>query len=413
MTRPKLGPFAVPFAIPDILGCARAVGCAGLLGCAGAALLGVACDDKKTQPAAILEAGVADKYATADPRLEKALQAAASASPPSENGPPADGIFAPGVADKRHPKGDPTKVDILNEGAEPRVDLGGGASPGDSSTGDAARSSYGPALMELAMQTGPRSAAPTVDLGLMLGPAKKEGGEGAGWLIAEVQQASPAAANTQLGELPQGTEQAIAMLRGSQARVKLTADGRESDVQSGLSKQAPPDLERLAQNAAEALVFATIPLPGKPVGVGAQWIAETRMPLSGLDVISYRAYKIKAIDGRRVQLSMDVKAYATGPSTQLQGLPKEATLQQVDAQGQGEMELVRGEILARKSNVQQRIVLTFQTPNPGPQPGEAPPPDQPQPPPGAMMKAQLPMLSQATFVRGEDLRAALHPGPGQ
>jgi hypothetical protein len=397
MTRPKLGSLAIHFA----------------LGCAGVALLGVACDNKKTEVTTALDSGAPDKYATADPKLEKALQAAAAAAPPSENGPPPDGIFAPGAAEKRHPKGDPTKVDVLSDGNEPRIDLGG-ASAGDASAApDAARSSYGPALMELASQRGPRSANPTVDLGLVLGPAKKDSGD-TGWLVAEVQRASPAAANAQLGELPPGIEQVIALLQGSQGRLKLTPDGRESDVQSALSKQAPPDLQRLVESAAEALVFATVPLPGKPVGVGAQWIAETRMPLSGLDVISYRAFKVKAIEGKRVQLSMDVKGYAADANTQIQGLPKEARLEQVDIQGQGEMELVRGEVLARKSDVQQRVVLTFEMPNSGPPPGETMPPDQPQPPPGAMMKAQLPMLSQATFVRGEDLRAALRqpPGPG-
>ena len=38
-------------------------------------------------------------------------------------------------------------------------------------------------------------------------------------------------------------------------------------------------------------------------------------------------------------------------------------MEQVDAQAQGEMELVRGEVLARKSDVQLRVVMVFQAPN--------------------------------------------------
>lgn len=67
---------------------------------ASAALFGAGCDDKKTQTAPPPDGGAStDKYATADPKLEKALQAAAASATANENGPPPDGIFAPGVAD--------------------------------------------------------------------------------------------------------------------------------------------------------------------------------------------------------------------------------------------------------------------------------------------------------------------------
>lgn len=386
MTRPMPGPLAITLA----------------LSCAGAALLGVACEEKKKDAAPALDGGASpDKYATADPKLENALKAAASAAPTDENAPPLTGIFEPGLADKRHPKGVPTKVDTLGDGSEPRVDLGGGVPDTVRAT------SYGPAALELAMQMGPRAAMPTINLGLTLGPSGKDG-PGPDWLVADVKKASPA--QEQFGDLPAGTDKAIATLEGTQLRVKLDASGAESDLEVQLGKQAEHGLQRLVQNAAEALVMATVPLPSKPVGVGAQWIAETRMPLSGLDVIAYRAYRVKSIEGNRVHLSMDVKAYAAGPDTELQGLPQGATLEQIDAQAQGEMELVRGEIVARKSDLQQRVVLMFRAPGAAQQPDMPDMPGQPQPQPGmGTLTAQ--MQSQATFVRGEDLRAALHGAP--
>jgi hypothetical protein len=366
------------------------------LALAGVALFGSACDEKKTNESSpSTEAGVADKYATADPKLTKALQTAAAASANNENGPPPDGVFAPGVADRRHPKGAPTTVDMVGDGDEPKIPLGG-ASP------DAVRFSYGPAALELGMQTGPR-ATPTVDMGLMLGPAKKDEG-GTDWLVAEVKSAAPA--KEQLGELPAGTDKLIASLRGTELRVKLGANGSESDLQMQLGKDAVKEVERIAENAAESLVFTSVPLPPKPVGVGAQWIAETRLPLSGLDVIAYRAFRVKGINGDRVHLSFDLRAYATSPTTALAGVPKEATLEQVDAQAQGEMELVRGEVLARKSDVQLRVVMMFEAPSAA-DPSDPPAmPGQPQP---TMKRFTAPMQTQATFVRGDDLRAALHP----
>src|ERR1700737_2553689 len=103
----------------------------------GAALSSFASDEKKTTESRRSDAGP-DKYATADPKLEKALRASASSA--SESGPPPEGIFAAGVADLRHPRGVAAKVDFPSDGSEPRFILLGA---NDSS--DAARAkSYGP-----------------------------------------------------------------------------------------------------------------------------------------------------------------------------------------------------------------------------------------------------------------------------
>ena len=358
---------------------------------AATAVAAAGCEEKKTSSEVRTDAG-ADKYASADPKLAKALQAAASASASADKGPPPDGILAPGAADQLHPRGAPTKVDVVREGATPGILL---AASGDGGA-PAATSAYGPAALSLGVQMGQRSALPTLELGVQFGPAKKEEG-GADWLVGEVKRARPA--KEQLGSLPPGTDKDIAGLEGTTLRLKVTPDGLESDAQEQLAKGAAPELDRLAQNAVEALVFDTVPLPAKPVGVGGQWIAETRMPLSGMDVVAYRAYQLKSVDGDRLHLTLEVKAYAATKDVQLAGLPKGATLQQFEAQGQGELELVRGESFARKSDIQQHVVLVFAGPG-GPQ-GQT----QPGAPSGNMMTAQL--QSHAQLVRGDDLRAAL------
>jgi hypothetical protein len=352
------------------------------------------CDDKKAAPGASEPDASAstDKYATADPKLAKALQGATSAASAGDKGPPPDGIFAPGAADARHPVGAPTTLEVVADGSEPRLTL---LPAPDASTEAGHTSSYGPALLELAMQNGPRSAMPTIDFGLMLGPAKKDEG-GADWLVAEVRKAAPS--KRQAGELPPEVDKEIATLGGTLLRIKITPDGRESEVHTQLGKGGLADLERIATSAAEALVFATVPLPGRPVGAGAQWIAETRMPLSGLDVIAYRAYRVKEIEGERLHLTIDVRAYAAGKDVDLAGVPKGATLAQFEAQLGGDIELSRGETLARRAQTQQRVVIVFEPP------GGAQAPSAPGQPPGGMLTAQI--QSQAVLVRGEDLRAA-------
>ncbi len=355
----------------------------------GAALLGVACDEKKTSSDTPRTDAGAEKYASADPKLEKALQAAASSSAGNDNGPPPTGIFGPGRADQRHARGVPTKVDMVSDGAEPRVSL----APTANAQADAARtSSYGPAQLELVLQAGRNAFA--VDYAMILGPAKKDDG-GADWLVGTIKRAAPSKA---LGQVAPGQEKEVATLEGSELRLQWTPSGQVSDVQARLGKTSEAELDRFARGAAEALALATVPPPSKPVGVGAQWIAETRMPLSGLDVVAYRAYRVKSIDGDRLHLTLDVKAYAASKDVQIPGVPKGATLEQFDAQGQGELEVVRGEALARKFDLQERQMLVFSGP------GGAQPPAQPGQPPGNLIPVQI--QSQATLVRGEDLRAA-------
>jgi hypothetical protein len=353
-----------------------------------------ACEDKKpAADSARVDAGT-DKYATADPKLAKALQAAAGAAA-ADDGPPPEGVFPPGGADRRHASGVPTKVELLSDGADPRIALG---TETDAAAEGRQTTSYGPAALEIAVRLGPRTALPTIDLSLLLGPSRGDPG-GPEWLTANVRKALPA--QEQLDELPPDGAREIASLEGTQILVRLTADGRESDVRTALGKGARPELGRVAENAAEALVLATVPIPSKPVGVGAQWIAETRMPWSGLDVIAYRAFRVKSLEGDRMDLTMDVKAYAASQDTKLEGIPTGATLQQFESEAQGEMQVVRGELLARKFEMQKRVVFVFSSPTPAEGQPAADPAGRPG---GNTLTGQI--QAEATFVRGEDLRAA-------
>ena len=362
---------------------------AGLAGFALPALS--ACDEKSSAPAAVnhSDAGT-DKYVTADSKLTHALRAAESASGATDNGPPPEGIFADGVADRRHPKGKATTFEVASDGAEPRVVLappaGGDARPGD----------YGPAGLRLGEQRG-RSARPTVDFTFALGPAKKDDG-GADWLVASVKKAVPAPAGPAARRPPARDGQGDWQPRRDRPSPAAHQRRPPRRPRPAARQDGAAGAQLLAQSAAETLAIMTIPLPAKPLGVGAQWIAESRMPYEGLDVIAYRAFRVKSITDSRVHLMIDMKAYAADKRADVNGIPKEAVFAQFDTEVQGEMEMVRGESLARTADLQERLTMIFQAPG-------APPAD----PQGGMPQMgmiPLQLQVQATLVRGEDLRAA-------
>ena len=73
-----------------------------LVGAASFGVAGPGCEQKAPTEAAKADADAGnDKYVTADSKLTKALQAAASSAPATDNGPPPEGVFALGVADQR------------------------------------------------------------------------------------------------------------------------------------------------------------------------------------------------------------------------------------------------------------------------------------------------------------------------
>jgi hypothetical protein len=354
------------------------------------AVLCAGCEEKKASTeTSTVEAGT-DKYATADSKLTKALQAAA-AEAGADKGPPPGGIFDTGIADQRHPKGKPTGIEVVTDGADPKVALG---------AVDAIRPAYGTAALRIGEQQG-RSAKPTVDYVFTAGPAKKDEG-GTDYLVYEVKKASPAPPSQQPGQLPPGMDKEIATLQGTLLRIKTTPDGRVSDIQVQLGKTTRPDLEPFAESAAQNLALATVPLPDRPVGVGAQWIAESRMVVDDVDVIAYRAFRVKSITDNRVHLTVDIKSYVTNKDTTLPGLPKGASLMQFDGEAQSEMEIVRGEAVARVADIQRRMMMVFQAP------GAAPPEGMQEHKGDQMPMGVIPvqLQSQATLARGEDLRAA-------
>lgn len=325
-------------------------------------LLSVAagCDESK-KPQATTDAAIDPKSAAAiDPKLEKALASATDAgSGTSDKGPPPGGIFAPGAADAVHAKGAPTKIEMGLEGEAPRIMLGPSAGDGGA-TGKP--SGGGPARLVVATSMGRGLAMPTLELALT-----NSGASDTAPFIGEVKKIS--AARDQ--RLPEGMEAELGKLTGSELRFKMRLDGRTDDPSVKLAKGAIPDLERLLTNAVESLMLAAVPAPPKPVGVGGVWMAETRTTWTGLDVVMYRAYKIKSIDGDKVSITFDAKQYAASKDVNLAGVPKGATLQQFEAAAKGEMELSKNDLMAKSMELLQQTVMLFDA---GDVPGQPPPP---------------------------------------
>lgn len=350
------------------------LGLAALMACAVLA----ACEEKKTPVTTTAADAAADpKAAVVDSKLEKALAAATASAQGGDKGPPPGGVFAPGAADALHAKNAPMKVEVASDGAEPRLSFlnEAGASPAIFP---------GSARITVSLRMGPRAALPTVEFAVAYSSKKIDGADA---VVAEVKKASPS--KEQMGQLPEGADKEIAKLNGSEIRIRPTNAG--SPLSVVLAKGAPAELERILTAAGQVFFMAVLPPPPKPVGAGAYWMSEARMPWNGVDAVSYRAYKVKELEGQKLSLTVDARQYAAGRDLPLEGAPKGAELQQFENMARGELEFARGELVARKLRLADQMVLVL-----SPEGGARPQAPQ-QPGRNNMMTAQF--ETEAEFVR--------------
>jgi len=314
-----------------------------LLTALGLAPAGCTEEEKKTQSSdadAGLEQG--PQKPVLGGKLAAAVKAAESAQggPSGKgggDGPPESGVFGPGLADRAQPAGAPARLEVLDDGKEPRVLLA--PAPGDEQKETVS--------VTLRMQG---SALP-VDYALVLKvdkPKDEKKGEGPRtWRVAgKIQSVAPSP------QLPRELSDKLAKLKGTEIRYTLGANGTLSDLGYALGKDAPTGIgEELLRGLVNAIGTSMPSLPDKPVGMGAYWMVTDRASTFGVDVVRYRVFKVEKIDKDRATLSIDVRAYATKDDADL---GQKLTLQRFESTGKGKVEWTAAGLLPSRGETSQR-----------------------------------------------------------
>ncbi len=301
----------------------------------------VACEDEKKSNTSSVDAGALDAGPTGPVlggKLGQAVAAAAAARPQQtdkpDGGPPESGIFAAGGADEAHPLSAAPKLQMFAEGGDPKVPLSYSFTAGAERKATvllqvrAAQSQLTPLTVALVF----KSDKPKDD--------KKKTDE----------QDNPA----ELAGLPVTVKIAeVKSLRGGGVgsdleafkdvvlRYRLTPAGVPTDMAIEYPKKNTEAIELVTGALIESLMAMTIPLPDKPVGVGAYWMITDRAKSSGVDVVRYRVAKVVKLEDKTATLSLEVRQYAANSTFALPGLPKEiqVALDKYESQGKGEVSL--------------------------------------------------------------------------
>jgi hypothetical protein len=292
-------------------------------------------DSAASEREATVDAG--SKGPALDPELAAAM-AAASARPPEgaapsvEGGPPPNGIFAPGGADREVAPGSPPKVVLGSSGDAPKVTLVTQPEVGKKRTGS----------ISLTLRNDPRQPAVPLSFSVALEASKPKDPEASGKVDVLVRVTD--ARLSRGARVDAETERDIARLKGSRIRYSVVADGSAVGFEQELPKGLPGEHSDIVRSLAEAIATLSLPNPGEPVGVGAFWMATSREGVLGLDFVTYRMIKVERISDGDVTLSVNTKRYAASnvfdtPSVRADG---KLTLEEVQSTANGSVTVKQG-----------------------------------------------------------------------
>jgi hypothetical protein len=290
----------------------------------------------------------ASKASAIDPNLAQAVAAASVAvpggkgAPPAqvEGGPPPDGVFAPGAADKEAAKGSLPKITLGSEGSSPRVMLCPSKSPKKLS-----------GTIQVALQADPRQGAIPVLLDLTIEPKKVEGGDDKP--VSQPVSVRVNSAKIDAPGVPKDLDAQISKLKGSKLEYSILPGGAGAGFRFDVPKGAPDDFRDVVRSLSDALALVTIPYPDKPLGAGGYFMVTSRDEVMGLDLVTYRLIKVKQVTADSATLDVSTKRYAASRSFDFPGLPPDVdkNLAEFQATSEGTVELPVGALLPTKGQI--------------------------------------------------------------
>lgn len=282
-------------------------------------------------PDASKEPIVGGKLGAAIASAAAASSATAKAKAGDEGAPPETGIFAPGEADKRQPRDAAPKLELLGEGADPKVQLALKLDAPEQKT-----------TVTIGMRMGQGMRLPTVEFALSIKPEKGKGEKPKDPAAPEPLRVAATVTGTSLPgsqNIPKELGDAIGKLKGTVVRWDLTAAGAAQNHAVTLPKDAGEGLELVVDALVDVLSGMTAPLPAKPVGKDAYWMVGDRSKTAvGLDVVRYRVFKVQSIEGDAVTMSVDIRQYAADGKLKIDTAPgqkSEMPMEAFDSAGKG------------------------------------------------------------------------------
>jgi hypothetical protein len=305
-------------------------------------------------------------------------------NPGADDGPPPNGVFPPGVADKRQPADKPLTVTMIDNGSDPKakflpVNTFLEGQPFELTVVFVEGRAPQAVKMDL-VATFPKVGGED-NKGDAKKPPKKDAPDGDDAKEEEAPKPEPITAATAIHftiagiraheelPLPKETLDKYNTLRGTRVAGVIMPNGALTGETFELAKKADPSTLSAVRALVDMISLFFTPYPKDPVGLGGYWIASDRANMGGLDLVRYRVFKVEQQKGDELVLSVDLRLYAASPSAVPQGAPAGSIALKFQGQGKAAMTRKRGQLLPIEGQLQAPIALQY-APSPDAQTGQ-------------------------------------------
>jgi hypothetical protein len=132
------------------------------------------------------------------------------------------------------------------------------------------------------------------------------------------------------GKIPKEVSDALHKLEGSVLTFTVTDTG-PADFRIAATSGLDSDYEAILPALEEVLSTIYILAPDKPIGENGYWIASDRHNSLGVDVLRYRVFRVRKVEGDVASIDIETKAYAVSAK-----LPESTDLGVVEFASSGE-----------------------------------------------------------------------------
>ena len=131
----------------------------------------------------------------------------------------------------------------------------------------------------------------------------------------------------------------IAKVSGIKGNAVVDSHGYARDVQIEMPPDLDPSVQQMADSVRSSLRQILNPLPEEPVGIGAKWDAEHRLPMAGTFMKQIAHSTLIARNGSKYSLAIELEQSAVPQALQLPNLPQGTQAKLVSLVGKGKGEL--------------------------------------------------------------------------
>jgi hypothetical protein len=265
-----------------------------------------------------------------DKNIANAVASAAASTNPAGGGegPPANGVFADGAADRAVPPGQAPQVVVAQKGSDPKIKLQPLYPLAEPLAFDVTvlrvegrtvmPVTFGVVASPVGAEPAPDPKAPPTAPKEAPAPAQsaepKEAPPEAAPLTAPqpvlftVTSVRPAAQK----EAPIGEDELkqLQTLVGARILAELSPAGLLGKETFELPPTGAKSMGHAVRALVESLGFLFHGVPAEPIGVGGQWIVGDRVAFAGMNVVRYRATTLESAKGDELVMSVDVRLYA-------------------------------------------------------------------------------------------------------